>query len=209
DHYIHISKFIDGVWDRAIKSENSNHLYEMTPEDFYIFMIIHLANHFIFGGVSLKLLFDIRVFLNAHPEIDMDYINSQLDIVNLRLFVEKMKAITDLWFDGGESDELYDEINITLMNCAGFGKEALMFWNDENRDEYFLRLVFPTVENMKKIFPVLEKAIILLPFCYIFRLFRAVFKRRDVIKDENDRLKSVPKKDVNSKKKFFSDIFDK
>jgi len=209
DHYIHISKFIDGVWDRAIKSENSNHLYEMTPEDFYIFMIIHLANHFIFGGVSLKLLFDIRVFLNAHPEIDMDYINSQLDIVNLRLFGEKMKTITDLWFDGGESDELYDEINITLMNCAGFGKEALMFWNDENRDEYFLRLVFPTVENMKKIFPVLEKAIILLPFCYIFRLFRAVFKRRDVIKDENDRLKSVPKKDVNSKKKFFSDIFDK
>lgn len=209
DHYIHISKFVDGVWDRAVKSENGKNLYEMTPEDFYIFMIIHLANHFIFGGVSLKLVLDIRVFFNAHPELDFDYINSQLDIVELRVFDEKMRKITDLWFDGGESDELYDRINITLMNCAGFGREALMFWTDENRDEYFLRLVFPTVENMKRIFPVLNKAIILLPFCYVFRLFRAVFKRHDIIKSENERLKAAPKNEVDDKKKFFSDVFNK
>ena len=39
DHYINVSGFVDGVWDRAVKTENGKNLYEITPADFYIFMI--------------------------------------------------------------------------------------------------------------------------------------------------------------------------
>ena len=77
-------KYIDTIWDRCEKkSENE---YTMTSEDFYIYHIVHMAKHFINGGVGLRHVLDTWVIKNHFTELNQNYVEKVLTELSLITF---------------------------------------------------------------------------------------------------------------------------
>lgn len=49
--------------DRSTKRDGYSYSYEMSHEDFYIYMLVHNSNHFRIGGMGARMVLDSYVFL--------------------------------------------------------------------------------------------------------------------------------------------------
>lgn len=66
--------------DRSTKRDGYSYSYEMSHEDFYIYMLVHNSNHFRIGGMGARMVLDSYVFLKNHQsELDYDYLNVMLE----------------------------------------------------------------------------------------------------------------------------------
>ena len=70
-----------GSWDRSKLKTGSEYVYELTNEDYYIYMIGHMAKHFYSGGCGIRSVMDIWVYL--------DYYKNSLDFVYIKTELEK------------------------------------------------------------------------------------------------------------------------
>ena len=75
------SDYLKNIWDKLIKK--SDHEYVMRDEDFYIYHIIHMAKHFINGGIGIVHILDIWIMINAYRSVDKDYIAGELKSIGL------------------------------------------------------------------------------------------------------------------------------
>lgn len=76
--------------DRSIKRDGYSYSYEMSHEDFYIYMLVHNSNHFRIGGMGARMVLDSYVFLKNHQsELDYDYLNVMLE----KLVLQSMKSV--------------------------------------------------------------------------------------------------------------------
>ena len=48
----------DDIWDRLVKDEDNPHLMHMTPEDFYLFHLLHFEKHYSMGGSGIRSIID-------------------------------------------------------------------------------------------------------------------------------------------------------
>ena len=64
---------------RAVLREGYQFTYDFNIEDFYIYMIAHIAKHFYAMGCGIRNLLDIYIYLNKYGEqLDREYISSEL-----------------------------------------------------------------------------------------------------------------------------------
>ncbi|MBO4594615.1 MAG: hypothetical protein J5697_02805, partial [Clostridia bacterium] len=81
----------------------------------------------------------------------------------------------------------------------------------KGKRRYLLRIAFPPYKVMRNIYPSLVKHKILLPFCYIHRIFVKLFgKDRKAVKKRNkERIKitmSQSKENISSVTKLLTDL---
>ena len=70
--------------DRSTKRDGYSYSYEMSHEDFYIYMLVHNSNHFRIGGMGARMVLDSYVFLKNHQsELDYDYLNVMLEKIGI------------------------------------------------------------------------------------------------------------------------------
>lgn len=116
-----------------------------------------------------------------------------------------MNEIVDEWFVQGKDSENHREEKRFILESGVYGTmthqvEKNYEQNQGNVHKILFRRLFPTVEKMKCIYNVLNRWIILLPFCYLHRLFRvflSLFKKENRIKSE---WQEIRRKDKASKK---------
>ena len=185
----------------------SGSLYNFTDEDFYIFVIVHLYKHFKGGGTGIRSIADVYLYIEKHA-LDREYLRGEFEKLQLVAFEEKLRALALRWFGDGEpleneplaeyilSSGVYGTVkNATVNGAAQHGKRG-----------YFLKRAFPEVATMKKIFPVLEKCILLLPFCYMWRLIKAVFTKPQAVKSSLSSFKSADEEAVAKANELFKDL---
>ena len=189
-----IDEWLENVWDRCILMEGKQHTYVMTEEDFYLYHLIHLYKHIRHGGISIRPLVDICVFLEkAIARLNWAYINQVLADLKLSSFEMAMRFLSLKCFF--EEEMLLNEDEEKLLM---FFFENGMFGNSkstktisvvtEGEKSYtkgkvysFLRIVFQPARVLKDKYPVLEKCPFLLPFIWLIRMFRVIFKERHKI----------------------------
>ena len=87
------------VRERLIKDEDSKSGYHFSKEDFYIYMISHEYSHYIFGGIGLRSLLDVYVFLDKNAEVmDWDYISTQMKKLELGAFEKQNRILAQKIF---------------------------------------------------------------------------------------------------------------
>ena len=65
--------------DRSTRRDGYSYSYEMSHEDFYIYMLVHNSNHFRIGGMGIRMVLDSYVFLKNHQsELDYDYLKKSV-----------------------------------------------------------------------------------------------------------------------------------
>ena len=174
-------EYFGNGWGRAQLKGDFKYRYCYSNEDEFVYLFSHFAKHYRDGGIGIKHLCDIFVFLKCHPELDMKYIETELSRLRLFEFYKNILATLDCWFEKGEFDEKSAFITKTIFDSGAFGtkenhnvskavkasKTAGSARGGKNRR--VRQTYFPGLSNMKKKYPVLNKAPFLLPVMWIVR----------------------------------------
>ena len=77
---------------RAVRRKGFLYVYDFEAEDFYIYMMAHMAKHFYKRGCGIRNLVDIYVFLEKFGgEMNADYLQKQFAGLGLTAFTEHME----------------------------------------------------------------------------------------------------------------------
>lgn len=189
--------YFSRVWERSVKQEIG---YAMQKEDAYLHLVAHMVKHLLEGGIGIRSLCDLYLFLRAEV-VDREYLNHTLAELGLLRFSQNMELLAEACFsrDGVLSDP--------QKKWLAFFLSGDMYGNQETRDSlcgrgaittdgrigfrYYLRRLFPRYRDMKWLFPILEDMPILLPFCYVSRIIKMLFFGRKRLATELKKIASV------------------
>lgn len=176
--------FGDGWKIATVKDDNSNEYY-MSPEDSLIYNFVHYAMHYRNGGIGVKHVTDFYVMMDKYPQLDLEYIEKELDNLELLEFWKNTRHLLDVWFNSASSDEITDFMTAKIFNSGTYGtleaklnSEAVRTQNDGKnvKAKKLWALIFPPLAGMQQKYPVLNKAPVLLPLLWVFRWLQAIFK---------------------------------
>lgn len=183
-----LDAYYDNIWERLELEPGMSYIYRLNWEDFYIFMIAHLAKHFQGGGSGIRSVIDVRQFLDKMEEkLDWKYINEELRKIELTQFEQHMKNLTAIWFGGEKETEFYAQLREFIQNSGIYGtlenlgvqravRAGRKGW--KGKMQMWLNVIFLPYKEMKLQYPYLLKCPVLLPIAWIQRFFRIIFLRR-------------------------------
>lgn len=185
--------WFENLWERLSRSEACEHIWQMSKEDFYIYMLIHMKKHFSGVGTGMRGIADIYVYLRAHKDsLDRQYLNRELKKLGLEKFASYMEYLADIWFGVGVPDEDSRLVTDYFAESGMYGiqsrykvrevsgDQGSTYWVNKLRIK--LKIIFPGVDCMKVRFPRVEKYPFLLPAYWVIRIFRVIFFDREKVK---------------------------
>ena len=210
EKYSIFNSYYSNIWDVVNKKEGRENIYEMSCEDAYIYMIVHMARHFSSGGIGFRYLIDIWLYTKK-KKLNEKYIQEELEKIKINIFEMKMRNLSISLFEykdlNDEQKQLYDFI----INSGTYGNiihsQALKKFMGKsgykvikmNPLKYYFCMLFPTFKQMKSRNHILKKYPIFLPYFYVERIFNAIFKRRKLT---IAMIKGVKKYDKETAKKI-------
>lgn len=203
----HYEGYYDDIWNRVTHRDGYRHSYEMKPEDFYTYMLYHSGKHFSGGGIGIRMIMDIYVYLTKYSNLDFDYIESELSKMGLAAFEKNCRELALNWF----SDEptVINELGEFIMYCSTFGDRKVHFYQSGQRagKMFWLKQVFIPYNDMRANYQYLEKAPVLLPFSWVQLWFTRIFIHRDLNLKEGfaDRAVNLNEQDAE----FMNNLMDK
>ena len=183
-----LDAYYDNIWERLELEPEMSYIYRLKWEDFYIFMIAHLAKHFQSGGSGIRSVIDVQQFLDKMEEkLDWKYIDEELRKIELTQFEQHMKNLTAIWFGGEKETEFYAQLREFIQNSGIYGtlenlgvqravRAGRKGW--KGKMQMWLNVIFLPYKEMKMQYPYLLKCPVLLPIAWIQRFFRIIFLRR-------------------------------
>lgn len=168
--------------------------YELTKEDHYLYVMVHLAKHFYYYGVGIRMFLDIAVFLNKYKnELDFDYINTELEKMNITRFSNNVYSICKKYFETDIDCNMLAQAEENMLmeyilshGVFGFdGKNpytALYYKEGKSKTRVFFEKIFPDYETMCRLNSwYTGKPKILLPYAWIRRGFEFAFNERKLL----------------------------
>jgi len=180
--------YYNNIWNRVSVKHGCQYIHEMRIEDEYIYMMIHLVDHFINGGIGIRFVMDVYVY-NRMEHIDWNYVESELQKLGLLTFYKKISALALQWFvmncmENEEAEEL-EELATYIIANGVFGSSengAAVSVSKSGRFVFLMKTLFPNLDNMKSMYPWLAKWPMLLPCGWVLRGAKSLLYRRGNIK---------------------------
>ena len=212
DDSAYIQNWEHKIWNRAVLISNTNHGWRMSEEDFYIFHLLHLFKDYKNGSLGLRRITDTWLIINSYNCFDEDYLNGELKLMGLDLFRERLEALARYCFE----DRPADNNCIVMINHAvntgiygngqsyKLGRIVTMSGKDgalrRGKFHSFINAVFLPLNRMKAHFPILLKCPVLLPFCWLVRIFQQL--RTLSINLKRLDYRGITESDYNEMKEF-------
>ena len=202
-------------FSRAVLQEGCSSTYDFGREDFYVYMIAHMAKHFYTMGCGIRNLVDIYVYLKRYDtEWDRKYVDEELEKLGLSAFTKHMEQLAFVWLDGWKTTEFYQQVFDYMLDSGIYGKDENGIWNKfseekmRDKDASKLRLkmwyFFPPVAYMAEYYPWLEDRHFLLPVAWGIRVFRGIFMKKGIHKRE--MLKGIEQSQVKVYQKIYQEM---
>ncbi len=215
-------KYLYNQLDRTVKRDGYEYSYQMTPEEHYLYLLIHSSNHLRIAGLGVRMVLDTYIFYKNHSaEFDMDFLNKKLNQYGLTKFELRLREIAFNWFSSDTPKLTFDEFETFILLSARLGRidvavmrgseksisESEKLGKKKSRVGYLLSRVFPTKSEMQIHYPYLKKAPFLLPVSWGTMLFKRAFIEKNlsakrVVKNHF----SYSDADVQFYKKILSDV---
>lgn len=207
-----MNQLFDSVWERCTPWEEYAYSYGMPWEDYYVYMVGHMAKHLKYGGIGTRMLLDFSVFEKFLQEsCDWNYIDKHLEEAKLLRFAQTMTLFLQKCFRGESLSEQEQILLEYLWDSGAYGTmenhTGVRFLKDggsktsilKSRVLLYIRILFPTLEGMQQNYSYLKKYPFLLPVVWLERLVKkALFenkKSRKILKDAGDT-KNLKKMDM-------------
>jgi hypothetical protein len=171
---------LDAVLEEAWKYATLTHGYRYDfQSSFFLFhMYAHMAYHFLSGGCGVRSLMDIWI---TEHKMGLSYTCAEelLQKAGLDRFAAEMSGISNQCFTENKIDEFADLAlkYICAGGVYGSSRNAAAVRKSKNNSfiVYVLRRMFLPYRSMICAYPILKKAPILLPFCWVARWVNAIF----------------------------------
>lgn len=186
--------YYDKIKSKMIKDDVSDYGYHLSPEDFYIYMVVHEFKHHQTGGTGLRSLVDKYIFVSQNGDcLNWNYVFGEISKLGIVDFERQTRELAMKFFKEAlpisELNLSYDE-KACLMGYANSGTYGTMqkivsqgiddLQCDKgkitfsDRVRYMWSRIYPGREWLKVVSPVCAKHKILLPFFLIKRMFLSV-----------------------------------
>ena len=175
--------------------------YTMSAEDEFVYLFTHFAKHYRDGGIGLRHLADLWVYLHAYPELDMSRVRKELESLNLLTFFENVQKTFEAWLGERKWDEMSRFVMSRIFASGAYGTREghelsgvarVAQGSMPARKARFLRyfgVVFPPLKQMKERYPVLSHVPVLLPLCWVHRGIKVLLFRRSRIGTFADKIR--------------------
>lgn len=207
------SQYFENVWNRTQARGDYQYIFDMTPEEHYLYTFTHLVEHFVTGGIGIRMVLDIYV-LSQLGNMDWDYIERVLKKLGYNVFHEKIRMLANAWFDADSERNVPEELQeLESYVIAGgiFGT-----WQNEsvNRQlqyqgklHYFKTILFPDYKTMQTVYPWLHKKLFL-PTAWVLRWFQVLLHRRKNVTVQMKRMQSFQEEneDLGKRRAFFEEM---
>ena len=136
---------------------------------------------------------DFLVYREKITDTDFEYIESILDKYSMSKFHKTLNKLLDYFFYEKEaSDDLLKIAEYVFSNQpVGIYKYHVASLGFFGKIKYFLKNWFPSAKDLAFRYPVLEKAHVLLPVCWVRRIFYSLFFNRSAFKKQADNVKTA------------------
>lgn len=176
-------------FSRTVRREGCQYTYDFKPEDFYVYMLAHMAKHFYQMGCGIRNLVDIYVFRSRFDGVmDRAYIDGELEKCGLRAFAGHMERLTQIWLGEGAWTPFYEQLFQYMSDCGIYGRDENGIWNkfceEGSADGQVSRgrlrrwYWFPPLSYMAEYYPWLERMPVLLPWAWLVRGVRGLVQRK-------------------------------
>ncbi len=195
-------RVLDNVWDFCSPCKDSSRLYYMTNEMLYFYQVFNASKDFQKGGCGVRQVLDIWILNNCF-QYDQDKRIKLLKEGGLLVFADAIESIAEKWFSkdtyAASKDTL--EVEEYILSGGAYGQKhnlAARQAKSGSRRKFLISRYFPPYSSMVFGYPILEKASILLPVCWIHRLINGLFTGK-IKKAEYELQKSKEDQDKSRK----------
>lgn len=196
----------------AISAQKQEH--QLSPEDFYIHLIAHMAKHFRGGGTGVRSIMDIYEYQRVYGDtLDIFYLNKELDQLGLRGFARAAEELAQDWFakEGANVNrDSHPKMALHILTAGTYGRKDFGVFSsisEENlsKGAYLLRRFFPKLPFMQMQYPCLEKAPFLLPVFWVVRGFRSIFLRNSKLRHELHTVRETDERERERMREIWKD----
>ena len=193
--------YYENVSSMLVKDQN--YRYKFTDEDFYLFLITHMAKHYFHTGTGLRSLIDIYLY-NQTYQLDRTYLDKKLKEFELLDFEQDTLKLIANWFAGQKSSKDLDKMGKYILESGKYGKSDNVINNRmeeyQTKNTYFLKRLFLSKKEMQKHYPILNKIPFLLPGFWLYRLLESIIKKpRAIFQEVKEVIKYPTKKEPDKK----------
>lgn len=204
-----LDKLLSQVWDYAEQSDGFK--FQETGEFFVAHHIAHMAFHFMNGGCGIRPFMDL--WLLKHSDFySEDLLRAMLDGNRLTAFYKAVCHLSEVWFGNEKHTDLSLKMQDYIIRGGVYGSSVNstpvgIARNDGNKLKYLLKIAFLPYRNMCVFYPSLVKHKILLPFCYVHRVFIKLFgKDRKKVKGHINMVVSNSDESVANAKELLNEL---
>lgn len=186
--------------------------YEMSEEDFYLFLFIHFTKHYRISGIGIKHLLDLWVYINAHPDLNWKYITNELKALNLLQFHKNISHTIDVWFKGKKENDITNLITNVIFSSGQYGSKETAIINRalQNGKKSALKIkldsifksIFLPYHVMTEKYSLLKKLSFLLPIMWLIRCFDVFFHQNNRLKKYMQRIAHVSSSQITESTKM-------
>ena len=175
--------YYENVWEKALPVDGKPRLYRLKPEDEYLFYIVHLNKHLSEGGSGIRSILDNCIYSRSFSNMDTVYLERELKMLGLWELARQVQELSRCWFETGSAiPEALAPLAQAVCIAGTYGSLEMRTRNrmerlrEKHRNPvarffaYCLPRFFRPLSEMKRHYPVLEKAPILLPVFWIVRI---------------------------------------
>lgn len=172
-----LDAILKNAWSYAVPTVG--YRYDFQKEFFVYHMYAHMAYHFLSGGCGIRSLVDIWVM---EKKMDAPYSLAEklLEKAGILQFASEMSRLAEGCLTNNERDEFDNTVLKYIFSGGVYGSVENSITSRKAKNEktlpYVLKRLFLPYSSMAILFPVLKKAPYLLPFCWIARWIRSLFK---------------------------------
>ncbi|WP_029233680.1 nucleotidyltransferase domain-containing protein [Butyrivibrio sp. VCB2006] len=161
---------------RANLAVGKKYTYEFSKEDFYVYMIAHMAKHFFETGCGIRNLLDIYIYIGKYgDELDEAYLEKELSKCGILDFEKNMRELAFIWMEDRDCSQFYENLFAYMVDSGIYGKTENGVWSQlaketaDCNNSIKLHYYFPSMKFMVEKYKWLEKAPFLLPLAWIIR----------------------------------------
>jgi len=176
-------------FSRAVLREGMKYTYDFNLEDFYVYMMAHMAKHFYAMGCGIRNLVDVYVYREKYgATMNAEYVKGELKKCGILEFTKHMEKLANIWLKGEKSSLFYDDLFQYMMDSGIYGKDENGIWNkfseekmkdkDATPSQLKRWYYFPPLSYMAEYYPWLEKHHWLLPMAWGIRAWRGIFMKK-------------------------------
>ncbi len=200
--------FGDG-WNFASEDTHTKHRYTMSKEDEFVYIFTHFADHYRNGGIGIRHITDLWIYLNKNRDLDEVYIEKSLKELQIFEFYQNVIKTVNVWFENAQSDEITDIITNKIFTSGSYGTAEQKNYSNALRTAKnaktvrfvklakIINLIFPPFDSMKLRNPILKRVPILLPVYWIIRWFDIVLFKREKIAQQQVKIAAASQENVS------------